>query len=118
MQEPKQTNGGREQAWLDTLSENERSLIRYMRGMTPDMRESWLVVKVAKIENVLDSYTAKALSAQSTATNTALAAANPPAVIDGKGSWIVTKQQQAYAFTLGGGFIVGIVAGGHLLHFW
>jgi len=106
-------NGGREQAWLDTLSEAERSLIRYTRGMTADMRESWLVVKVAKIESTLDSYTAKALLAQSTATNTAIAAGVPT-----PGNWTVTQAQRSFWMAIGVAFATGVLIAGHAMGYW
>jgi hypothetical protein len=112
------TNGGREQAWLDTLTEAERSLIRYTRGMTSEMRDAWMVVKVAKIESVLDNYTAKALSAQSVATNTALSAANPPAVVNGKGNWTITQAQRTFWTAVGIAVATGILIAGHALGRW
>jgi hypothetical protein len=74
------TNGGRERAFLDTLSQEQRDLVRYVQGMDIDMRAAWMAVRLDTIEKSLHGYMEAALLAQSTATKGALAAANPTPV--------------------------------------
>ena len=122
-------NGGREQAWLDTLPADELAMTERLRKMPEDMRGAWLGVEQTRTRRKLEElvgqvkatnedtikWREQSLTASSKATadaiKNALAAANPTVIKPSLSPATVTALTGMGALLVGVGFGVAKLLG-------